>query len=179
MSRRPLSPQDPPASRSSHCASVEPGRVQTCTGLGTQDIGPYRPKRQQTHLRAECPICATESWVLAGGHFPPTQGHSRRALSLTCQLPLGTIGCRPPPPVPAMKTPTQENGLGACRAEFEPRQVVLTLDGWFILFVCSVNKKMAPSTIPRLAWYTADSTPAHHHLRVNSAHRQDPIGASR
>lgn len=75
-SRRPQNLQGPPASQSSRCASVEPGRVQTHTGLGTQSIGLYRPKRQQAHS----PLCAPESWVSAGSHFPPTQGHGSRAL---------------------------------------------------------------------------------------------------
>ena len=79
-SRRPLNPPGPPASQSSRCASVEPGRVQTHTGLGTQSIGLYRPKRQQAHSQAECPLCAPESWVWAGSHFPPTQGHGSRTL---------------------------------------------------------------------------------------------------
>lgn len=137
-SRRPLSPQDPLASRSSHCANVEPGRVQTGTGLGTQGIDPYRSKRQQAHPWAERPIHATESWVLADGHFPPTQGHGRRALPY---LPAATrFHWLPTPQAPAMRTPTQENGLRAFTAEFETKTGRLHT-GPVVHSVCALGKQ--------------------------------------
>lgn len=80
-SRRPLSPQDPPASRSSHCASVEPGRIQTRTGLGTQILahtGPRDSRRIHGQSGPYVLLQRAGCWQMAISH--PTHGHSRRAL---------------------------------------------------------------------------------------------------
>lgn len=97
-SRHPLSPQDPPASRSSHCASVEPGRGADTHRARYPRYWPIQAQEttgalvgrvaNMCYKRAGC-------WWMATSHLPKAMVEK---LSLTCKLSLETTSCRPPSP---------------------------------------------------------------------------------
>lgn len=180
-SRHPPSPQGPPASRSSHCASVEPGRCRHMQGLGPRAYRASTGPRDSRHIHGQSdPSVLQRAGYRQMAPSPPTKGHGSSALSylqvatrdhwLTFPLPYPCSNGSPYTPVgPRAHSKESETKTGCLRT----RQV--------FHFVCALGKQRValsqsqecPGTLQ------AQHRPTVSQLRVNSAHRQNPSGSSR